>query len=487
MVAADANPAPHSDISDGAASDAGRAPDGPGFGFVQMMQNGVGVPKSTVISPQTVPHPMELGARGAVAMLMQAGARVMKDGTEIITDDPAAVLTKQGEVTASDLMAGLANPVPIQVTGVVIPLQSPAAPATADLTASFANAPPPESVALEGVARLVTTPATNAEVKTPATPFADKLQRVLAGTLPQPAAAITGPAPSGGLVLAPPPLPTSLQIQQTPESPPPAPAGASATHLPAAQSELPKAGRVTPAETAFRLRANAGEGDVVATAVNAPAQVPDRVTPKPLMTPQEHAPDMSPANQDAEPKPLADRPVATPAGIATDVVPLTAAMGGSDPAKPSPTVIAQPGSGYLTTAPAPTALPQHLSADLVNLAKTSPSGPVEILLNPAELGNLRFEIHQKADQLRVVVSVERPETMELLRRNSDQLLAEFKAAGFTGAQLSFGRWDQHSSDSRPPPAPPPLHQDWASDPPPPAKTLHPSPELASPTGLNIRL
>ena len=511
MVAADVSPVPHSDISNGGVSDLVHAPDDPGFGFGQMMQNGVGLPTCTVVLPQTVPHPIRFGAPGAVAMLMLAGARDLEGDTVIGTDTPAAVLTDDAEKPATDLMDVLPNsgpipvPQPIPATSVAIP-PPPPPPAeyrAADVTGISADVPRPESVPLaklmdQGGARLVNTPATKAEIETLAMPATDKLQPVLAGIQSPPTALNAGPTPSTVAVFAPPILATLPQAPQTLATLSPVPESAIAAHVPEARTEMPKSGHVTPAETVFHLRSKAGSGDSFALAVDAPAQMPDRAAPRPTMIPLEHTKDMSAPIQEAETKPLADRqvadwpvadrPVATPSGLAPDAMPLTAAHGGADPAKPSPAGNPQAGSGHLATAPAPTALPPRLSADLVNLAKTSPSGPVEILLNPAELGNLRFEIHQKADHLRVVLSVERPETMELLRRNADQLLGEFKAAGFSGAQLSFGQWDQHGSDPRPPPAPPPpLHQGWASDPAPPAISLHPLAELATPTGLNMRL
>ena len=82
----------------------------------------------------------------------------------------------------------------------------------------------------------------------------------------------------------------------------------------------------------------------------------------------------------------------------------------------------------------------QLSAQLLPLAQSAQSGPVELVLSPAELGQLRFEIHHRGDQVQIVLSAERPETLDLLRRNSEQLLADFRNAGFAGASLAFGGW-----------------------------------------------
>lgn len=69
-------------------------------------------------------------------------------------------------------------------------------------------------------------------------------------------------------------------------------------------------------------------------------------------------------------------------------------------------------------------------------------GAVELSLAPTELGHVKFQIHQQPDSVRVVLTAERPETLDLLRRNAEQLLQEFKHAGFSDASLSFGQWDQ---------------------------------------------
>lgn len=100
-------------------------------------------------------------------------------------------------------------------------------------------------------------------------------------------------------------------------------------------------------------------------------------------------------------------------------------------------------------APAPQAapglaLPAAVPAQLLHLAPAAKAGPVELILSPEELGRVKFQIHQQGDTVRVVLSVERPETLDLIRRHGDQLLQEFRQAGFSGATLSFGQWGQQN-------------------------------------------
>lgn len=60
---------------------------------------------------------------------------------------------------------------------------------------------------------------------------------------------------------------------------------------------------------------------------------------------------------------------------------------------------------------------------------------------------MRFEVTQSGDQMRIHLTVERAETLDLLRRHADQLLAEFREAGYPDATLSFGHWSQGSRHS----------------------------------------
>lgn len=64
-------------------------------------------------------------------------------------------------------------------------------------------------------------------------------------------------------------------------------------------------------------------------------------------------------------------------------------------------------------------------------------GPVTVTLSPEDLGTLRFEMQGRGEAIHVSLVVEKPETLELLRRHADQLATEFRQAGFAGASFSF--------------------------------------------------
>ncbi len=168
------------------------------------------------------------------------------------------------------------------------------------------------------------------------------------------------------------------------------------------------------------------------------------------------------------------RPVQTPAGDRVDATPDDPPDGNSSLPGPSPQGSSPPalaptalpvlpdmrnpvGMHATAHAPprAPTVLPPTLPADLAAIITSRPGGPVELHLSPEELGRLNLHLVQDGDTLRVTVQVERPETLDLLRRSADVLLQEIRTAGFAGGSLSFANWGGAAPDHpdrRPPPA-----------------------------------
>ncbi len=143
-------------------------------------------------------------------------------------------------------------------------------------------------------------------------------------------------------------------------------------------------------------------------------------------------------------------PAPISATVAKTALPALGAISPDIPALPDPQIIILSGADRPPAAPqiVPGPLPASIPATLLAQAPEAALGPVEIVLDPKELGKIRFEIHQQGDQLKVVLAVERPETLDLLRRHADQLIQEFRAAGFAGASLGFGHWGgQHGSTS----------------------------------------
>lgn len=80
---------------------------------------------------------------------------------------------------------------------------------------------------------------------------------------------------------------------------------------------------------------------------------------------------------------------------------------------------------------------------------------IELTLRPEELGNLRFDIQRHGHHLQFVLSADRPETLDLMRRHLPELLAELRQAGIDSSSFSFSGWSegrQPAREDRPVPA-----------------------------------
>jgi flagellar hook-length control protein FliK len=93
--------------------------------------------------------------------------------------------------------------------------------------------------------------------------------------------------------------------------------------------------------------------------------------------------------------------------------------------------------------------PAAVGRVLVEMAQTGQADAIEIALSPHELGRVRLHMVPDGDAIRVTIMVERPETMDLLRRNTESFLNDLRQAGFAGASFSFSQW----SDGPPVPRP----------------------------------
>ncbi|WP_371170469.1 flagellar hook-length control protein FliK [Aliiroseovarius sp. 2305UL8-7] len=89
--------------------------------------------------------------------------------------------------------------------------------------------------------------------------------------------------------------------------------------------------------------------------------------------------------------------------------------------------------------------PRIISAQLVEIARTLPDKPVELTLNPEELGRLRMTFQSDATTMNVVLQVERPETLDLMRRHIELLAQDMKELGYEDVNFSF----QQQGDTAP--------------------------------------
>jgi hypothetical protein len=114
--------------------------------------------------------------------------------------------------------------------------------------------------------------------------------------------------------------------------------------------------------------------------------------------------------------------------------PPLSAEGGDVPAatgRPAPTPL-----------PQPPGLPPGLPSALALALPQEGGGSVALTLAPEELGKVRIDLRPEGDLMRIVIAVERPETLDLLRRHADVLAMEFRQSGFAQTSLSFAAFGE---------------------------------------------
>jgi flagellar hook-length control protein FliK len=150
---------------------------------------------------------------------------------------------------------------------------------------------------------------------------------------------------------------------------------------------------------------------------------------------------IQPTGKTVEPKVLPVSPSPVPAGPEAPIADGTVfhgdgpesaigieRSGSAQPAPATPTV-ATPGAA------AP--LSPHTLRQVAEAVQHLPNRPVEITLSPEELGRVRLSVSAQDAGLSLTVLAERPETLDLLRRNIDQLQREFQQLGYEDVTFSF--------------------------------------------------
>ncbi|MFD1195062.1 flagellar hook-length control protein FliK [Seohaeicola saemankumensis] len=87
-------------------------------------------------------------------------------------------------------------------------------------------------------------------------------------------------------------------------------------------------------------------------------------------------------------------------------------------------------------------LPRHVAQQIADVATRAADGPVDLHLNPAELGKVRISMAMAEGGIAVNILAERPETLDLMRRHIDQLAQEFRHLGYGTINFSFGQQKQ---------------------------------------------
>lgn len=119
---------------------------------------------------------------------------------------------------------------------------------------------------------------------------------------------------------------------------------------------------------------------------------------------------------------------------------------------PTETRAASGGHHQMPSAPPSTSSPPPVAASLHTLPQTlaaqvsaSPTGGVEVILAPDELGSLQIHFRREGEGVHVTVLADRPDTLDLVRRSADLLAQELRQSGFSAATFSFGQSGQGQS------------------------------------------
>jgi len=80
---------------------------------------------------------------------------------------------------------------------------------------------------------------------------------------------------------------------------------------------------------------------------------------------------------------------------------------------------------------------------------------VDLLLNPAELGRVRISLSPSDAGMTVQILADRPETLDLIRRNIDLLAQDFQSLGYEATDFAFAQ-QQNDAESGPRQNPPSL-------------------------------
>ncbi|WP_170068428.1 flagellar hook-length control protein FliK [Meinhardsimonia xiamenensis] len=80
---------------------------------------------------------------------------------------------------------------------------------------------------------------------------------------------------------------------------------------------------------------------------------------------------------------------------------------------------------------------RQIAGQLAAVARALPDGPVEIVLEPEELGRVRMQLTGSDGVMSVQINVERPETAALMRRHIDLLASELRELGYADVSFEF--------------------------------------------------
>ena len=87
----------------------------------------------------------------------------------------------------------------------------------------------------------------------------------------------------------------------------------------------------------------------------------------------------------------------------------------------------------------PRPVPLPVASQLSQAAAHAVVRPVEIVLEPRELGAIRISMSFGDGAVTLTILAERPDTLDLARRHADQLAVELRALGYDDVNFTFGQ------------------------------------------------
>ena len=83
--------------------------------------------------------------------------------------------------------------------------------------------------------------------------------------------------------------------------------------------------------------------------------------------------------------------------------------------------------------------PRPVVHQLVDAARTTTGGTIEVKLAPEELGRVKLSLTPSEAGLAVTILAERPETLDLIRRNIEVFAQELRHQGHQSLTFQFGQ------------------------------------------------
>ena len=109
--------------------------------------------------------------------------------------------------------------------------------------------------------------------------------------------------------------------------------------------------------------------------------------------------------------------------------------------------IAQPAQLTPSVVASTQTTPMKVISQIIPTLPSTPGDTIELRLDPPELGRVVVSITQTDSGLTALITAEKPEVFDLLRRNAELLQREFLKSGLGDATLNFAHKEQNSHNS----------------------------------------